>query len=363
MNKFLKLSVVCASVVVLLNGCGDKESTIVTSDVSTLENTISSQNSTLSAQEKKIAELQALLNKKGSAVSTGYNGNNSLLPPNAKPGECYARVLVPAKYSLKQVKVLKKEASKKIRIIPATYKLSKKQVVARAESYKLVTVPATYKYVEQKIQVEPAKTTIVKVPAKYKTVQEKILIKPAYITWKRGRGEVEKVDYSTGEIMCLVEVPAEYKVVTKRVLVSPATTKKLTSAPVYKTIRTKVVDKEAYTKKVVIPAVYKTITIKEVATPAKESVTAVPAEYQTITKRVITSDAKLNWKSILCETNTTPSIIRDLQSALKAKGYNVGPVDSVYGAQTKAAVRKYQKDNGLAIGALTLETLKSLKVL
>lgn len=41
--------------------------------------------------------------------------------------------------------------------------------------------------------------------------------------------------------------------------------------------------------------------------------------------------------------------IRGVQSNLAALGYNPGPVDGVAGAQTRAAVRQYQADNGLSV--------------
>lgn len=50
----------------------------------------------------------------------------------------------------------------------------------------------------------------------FEWVEERVLVKPARKEWKPGRGEVERVDNATGEIMCLVEVPAEYKTVRKR---------------------------------------------------------------------------------------------------------------------------------------------------
>ncbi|CAA6812782.1 MAG: Retron-type RNA-directed DNA polymerase (EC [uncultured Campylobacterales bacterium] len=362
MNKLLQVSIVCGATALLLNGCGNtQESVSSVSDVSELRSEIEVKNDALKSKEQQIARLEAILNEK--AANNNSNENNSLLPPNAKAGECYSRVLIPASYTLKQERVLKQEASQDIKIVPATYRTTTKRVLANAESYKLVTIPATYKYVTQKIQVEPAKTQIIEVPARYKTVTEKVLIKPAYTTWKKGRGEVEKVNHSTGEIMCLVEVPAEYKSVTKRVLVNAAGTKKITTPPVYKTVKVKVENTPATTKKIVIPATYTTIRVKEVSTPAKELTTTIPATYQTVTKRVLTKDSELKWQPILCETNTTPTLVRDLQIALKREGYNVGPIDSIYGSQTKTAVKAYQKDKRLAIGALTLETLKSLKVL
>jgi len=47
---------------------------------------------------------------------------------------------------------------------------------------------------------------------------------------------------------------------------------------------------------------------------------------------------------------------------LNARGYNVGAADNQMGAKTKAALVKFQKDNGLPIGNLDYETLKALGV-
>ena len=54
--------------------------------------------------------------------------------------------------------------------------------------------------------------------------------------------------------------------------------------------------------------------------------------------------------------------IIQIQKALKAKGYDPGPIDDVFGPLTKTALIQYQKDKGLPVGNLNLETLKSLGV-
>jgi peptidoglycan hydrolase-like protein with peptidoglycan-binding domain len=58
----------------------------------------------------------------------------------------------------------------------------------------------------------------------------------------------------------------------------------------------------------------------------------------------------------------TPRILTDLQNALKAAGYNPGPVDGQIGAQTMRAVDDYQRDKGMERGGLTLSTLTALGV-
>ncbi len=55
--------------------------------------------------------------------------------------------------------------------------------------------------------------------------------------------------------------------------------------------------------------------------------------------------------------------VKKLQQALKDKGYDLGSygVDGIFGAKTESAVRKYQKDNGLAVDGIAGEkTLGSL---
>lgn len=40
-------------------------------------------------------------------------------------------------------------------------------------------------------------------------------------------------------------------------------------------------------------------------------------------------------------------VVRDIQAALNARGYDAGPADGFYGARTGAAIRAYQRDNNL----------------
>ena len=252
-----------------------------------------------------------------SAFAQSANLADADLPPNAQPGECYARVLIPEQYQTSTERVMVREASERIE-----------------------TVPAVYRNATERIMVKEASERIETVPAVYETVTERVLVRPAYTTWKKGEGAITKVDNSTGEIMCLVEVPAEYKTVTKRVLKTPATT-----------------------RKVAIPAEYQTVTVRKLVEPAKERRIDIPAEYETVVKREKTSEGRLEWRSILCETNTSAGVISSLQRALKMRGYDPGNIDGVLGTETLEAVRQYQRSKGLASGQLTMETLKSLNVM
>lgn len=325
------------------------------------------------------------------------------LPETAKAGQCFTEYHLPARYKTEAQKVLKKEASKKFEIVPAKYET-----------------------VEEKVLISEASEKLIEVPAEYETVTEKVLERAAYTTWKKGRGPVERIDNSTGDIMCLVEVPAKYKTIKKRVLKKPATTKKveipakytlqkvrklvspatekaieipaeyetvskrikvsdakttwapsgtqadgkptgrvlcMTEIPAkYKTVKKSIVKVPASVKKVEIPAVYQTQKVRKLVSPPQEKRIKIPAEKQTISKRVRVSSPRLEWRPVLCETNMTEDLNLQIQSALKKAGFDPGPVDGVIGRQTLVAVDQFQRKNGLPTGGITMRTLKELGV-
>ena len=118
------------------------------------------------------------------ALPPGISGE---IPPNARTGECYAKVLFPAKYETKTER----------------FQISEEQQVFERM-----------------------------IPAQYEVKTERVKVKDARKYWKSGKGPITRVDQVTGEILCLVEEPAEYRTITKQVLISP-------EKPVYQTVPAK----------------------------------------------------------------------------------------------------------------------------
>lgn len=119
--------------------------------------------------------MKSALTTQTTAAPAMASGNNDV-PPNAKPGECYAKVLIPA---------VKENVTKRIQVS------EEQKVLARI------------------------------IPAQYRVETEQILVREARQYWKPGTGPVTRKDEITGDIMCLVEEPAQYKTIEKRVLVTP----------------------------------------------------------------------------------------------------------------------------------------------
>jgi len=264
---------------------------------------------------KKELEIVTLKVREG-AANQGLQSSSAQLPPGAKPGECYARVYISPKYKTISKRIMVQPASEEVKIIPAKYEWAEKQVMIDEASVEYKEIPAVYKW-----------------------VTEKILVKEAHTIWKNGRGNIEKIDNATGEVMCMIHVPPTYKTVKKRIMVSPARIEEINK-----------------------PAKYKTIKYKKMVQPPKKNVVPVPAQYKTITKKVKVAEGKMIWQRTMCETNIDRNVVLKIQRFLRKDRYNPGPVDGILGSQTRRALKSFQRDKGLAIGSITYETLKYMKI-
>ena len=431
--------------------------------------------------------------------------------PNAKPGECYAKVVIPAQYKTEKVDVTTREASVRFEMIPAKYEIVEEKVLVKEAAKKIVPVPAEYEMTTETVEVAPASKTwlagkkrsalpaspallsavasggikldeqpvgaclseyfvpaqfknaevrvlktasydkvevepaayewaeekvlvkqatkkVVELPAEFETVTEKVLVAPATTAWKAGRGPVQRIDNSTGEIMCLVEIPAKYKTVERKVIKAAATTKeveipaeyavqrvrklvkpaqerRIKVEPTYETLskRVKVADQKffwhpdyedkpaagkltgntlclreaaakmetvkqrkvktpASIKEIEIPAEYKMVKVRKLVSAPTQKRIEIPASVESVPKKVKVAEERREWRSVLCETNMTKEVLTELQKALKAAGYNPGPIDGSIGAQTMRAVDDFQRAKGLERGGLTLSTLEALGV-
>ncbi|BBO68824.1 hypothetical protein DSCA_27540 [Desulfosarcina alkanivorans] len=327
------------------------------SEISLLANENSKKDNQLKAYEERIDQ-QA----KNAAMQDASSPEASLYPPEANPGECFARVFVPPTYATASERVLTRSASERLEIVPARYEWVEEKVMVKAASERIEVIPAKYGWKEEQVLVKAASSRLEQIPAKYERVESKVLAKEAHVVWKKGRGPIEKVDNTTGEIMCLVEVPASYKTVKKTVMVTPPGTRKVDIPAEFKTVRKRVMLEPPQERTITIPAEYETVKVRKMVSGPQERRIPVAEEYQTVTKTVKTDDGHMEWRRIMCETNVTPDVVTNIQRTLHNAGYDPGPIDGVLGRQTASALKSYQRDHRMAEGGLTYETVKKLGI-
>ena len=111
-----------------------------------------------------------------------------------------------------------------------------------------------------------------------------------------------------------------------------------------------------------IPAETTFVTRRVEVVPAREEIIEIPPVFDTITREVVVEPARTEWRSILCETNTTPDIVSRIQVALQSAGYYNGPIDGIFGPQSQRAIDGFQRDNGQVGTGVTMDTLNLLGV-
>ncbi|MDO4435198.1 MAG: peptidoglycan-binding domain-containing protein [Cardiobacteriaceae bacterium] len=285
---------------------------------------------------------------------------NPLALPALEEGKCTALVVVPAKFEPRTEQIVIKEESKTIDIVPAEYEWVDEKVEVKPETKRLEVIPAVFETVEEEIVIEPATVSKEVIAPQYSDVVEEVVAKPAH---RAIRSEGSARTFSNmGEALRVEEVPAQHEKIVKKVVQEQAAVKESVIEPKTMLVKKQVLVEEARTQEVIEPAVYETVRVKKLVKEAQEVERVIPAEYAEVTVFEKVSDAEVRWEQVVCQNESNTNVIAAVQSALKERGYKVGTVDGVMGRGTQKILEKFQKDNNLAVGGITEETLKALGI-
>jgi len=113
----------------------------------------------------------------------------------------------------------------------------------------------------------------------------------------------------------------------------------------------------------VSPAVIETVTEQVMMQPAEihaDGTVSQPAIFKTETVQRIVRERKETWFETLCAGDMTPEFLASLQRALAVRGHYHGTVTGEMDTRTRAAVRRFQKPQGLDSGILSLAAARKL---
>ena len=199
---------------------------------------------------------------------------DAALPPNAKAGECYAKVYIPPQFKNVTERILVRDSSETIEIIPAKYE-----------------------WVEEKFVVKDASTQLEAVAAEYASSERTFQINPAHTDWEINKNAlcVNPKDQPARDVFCLVNHPAADKTIMTQRQVKPA-----------------------HVQTICVPAQYETVRRQKLVCAATTRKVCIPAEYETVDKTVKVCDGRMAWKLVNCDRpdaqpvasidNQTPSI-------------------------------------------------------
>lgn len=287
--------------------------------------------------------------------ATAQQADGTLVLPDAKPGECFAKVMTPARFETRSEEVVIQEASERIETSEAQYETVQEQITVREASQKIEVTPAAFSRETEQVETraaeqfwsagsgpnaQPASPDAVEhiarsgidletvepgscyveyyTEAQYRTESVRVMVKEATESIKVIPAKFETVDErvvvkeASSEV---VDVPAVYRTVSESVLVEPARsvwqedcgvveqvanatgdTLCLVELPArYETLTKTVLDKPATTRTVNIPAEYQTVQVERLVNPAREERIEVPAKYTMVDRQVKVADPTFFW--------------------------------------------------------------------
>lgn len=240
----------------------------------------------------------------------------------AATSECFATVLIPAKFETRTEQVVKVPETKRFEVVPATFKTVAEQVLVSPEYKRQIPVPATYKTTTEVVVIKPAGTRDEPVPPSYKTVTEQVVAKPASVRFEVVPATFKTVTERvmiTPERKELKVVPAVYGDSEETVVDRPATVRVETIPATFKTetesvlakaeslryepialplrrVSEEMVRSEASARLEASQATYRTVTDRVLVKEASKRLVEVPAVFETVTERVKVAEASKEWK-------------------------------------------------------------------
>ena len=283
------------------------------------------------------------------AGSGGYSSAPDLLPQNAQPGQCYARVKNGAQYADKMEVVVIEEGYESVEISPAQVRSATRSVKVKDESVRYVVRQPRYRSVTERVLTSPSYDRLSVMPPQFQTVTETLQTSGPRTVWKKGNpgklaaqgynvlstanggygsaasggstgsysgsysgsGQTHNSNYAanggnqcgpTCEIWCLVEVPGESVSYRRKVMTAPA---KVVRNPVpaqYQTITKQVLADPGGVEQIAVPAEYRDITVTELVSPGTAYSVAVPPKKAQIRTKVLVKPETQSWARVICNT-------------------------------------------------------------
>jgi len=268
------------------------------------------------------------------AGGQGYTPHAPELVPHASnPGECYARIEVPAEYSTSSEQIMVEEGYSTVEVHQPTLATRQENVMVKEASVRYQVRQPTYRSTTEQMLVRPAYDKLSVSAPQFSTVTETIQTSAPRLVWKRGNpGKLAAQGYtihSTAnggsygqghsgitefrgatecgaacEIWCLVEEPGEQVQFNRKVMTSPGQVQRQTVPAKYRTIHKQVVSDPGGVEEIPVPAQYRSVTVEDVVDPGGERVVNVPPKYADVATKHLVSPSRYEWRRVLCAPGT-----------------------------------------------------------
>ena len=278
-----------------------------------------------------------------------------------QPGQCYVQAAVYPKPVKRQQEVITKESSKAITVIPARISEGYQQVVTKQSHTTYKVTPPKFKKITEKIMVKPAMQKNRVIPAKYEIREVAVVVEEATAVLEPCVAAGSAYAHSTGvRSFCAKEIPAKTQMIKKQVLVEDERVESYQEPAEYETVSRWELVQEARVEESETEPEVAQVAYQEVVSPEQIDERQTSPVKTMLPVLEYLGEPQIVTRRAVCDNELDNDLLKRLQTALNAAGYRAGETDGYIGEQTISALTRYQKDNGLAVGAITYESLDEL---
>lgn len=333
----------------------NEESRLLLAEASARDRMLALREAALKRREKELSSLEDQVADNDS--SNVDASSNQLALSNSDVDGCVAALFVPAKLSNAPVEFDSTPLYQTATIVPARFTFSEKQVY-KGKRPANPNIVVNYQSRFEDLLIRPAHRRSELTPATFEQIQTTVELKPEYLDWQ---------PCEDSGAFCANMQQAELTAIERTVLKSPM---QLRTSRVPATIRqievrTPIQDEQSVVGGYV--ELYETVEVQNLAADEQVEVALVEPSHTTIETWRLSEAARVELRPVICadelaaSDDEASSLLGRLRKGLNDAGYKVSSSGN-FDRKLKAALRQYQRDNGLALSD-ALPSIESLSAL
>lgn len=353
---FVRFSSLLGCLLLATSGCSSIDQAPASGSPPSVSATASVESSLLSGSVAPVAEERA-------QVSLPPDSPLPVAPaePVIQAGQCWVYAQVKPKPVQSTLDVVIKDSVNRISVTPAELQNGLTQVVTREGTRTYRIEPPTYRQVSERVEVRPEVKRYTVVPAVYEEHEQTVTLEEARTVLDPCRTAGTRYARESGVMaFCAREVPAQTRTLKTQVLVAPESVREDIEPAVFETVTRWVVDKPAQAVEVLLEPELAQLRVEQLVRPVQASQVVIAEKTQRLQVTRFDGEARIVSRQAVCDADIDEGLVRRLQSVLAQRGFPPGRIDGLLGRRTLAALMQFQEHGGLAVGALTLESVAAL---
>lgn len=283
------------------------------------------------------------------------------LEASVEAGQCWVQTVIHPLPKRELLSVVVRDAANRFEVTPAKLARTQESIIVREGGTTYRIEPPVYKEVKEKVLVKPEIRRTIAVPPVYEERNETVVVEAERTVLEPCRipGLDARIEPSARPL-CARTIPAKTRTIKRQVLLQAATTREEVIPAEYREITRWVLDRPARAVPIEVSPTTAQVPVLVISEPERVEEKPQPSQIAELMRTLYEGEPRVALRQAVCNDAITPELVKRVQEKLSEADFDPGPHDGKLGPRTTRALVTYQRENGLASGALTFETLQHM---